>query len=83
MQCRKVLSLLPRFIENDFTDEESGEISAHLEGCDRCKLEWQAMVNLLESLENCPVVEVPASFKEAVMKHLPQGVPGGKGGGER
>ena len=78
MRCRKVLELLPRFIEDDFSDDESREVSEHLSTCEGCRAEWQAMRNLVNRLEETPVVGVPASFKEAVMRLLP---PKGSGGG--
>ena len=81
MHCRKVLELLPKFIENDFSEEESREISAHLESCDRCRLECESMRGLVERLEAFPIMGVPSSFKEAVMRHLPPKDPGGKSGG--
>jgi anti-sigma factor RsiW len=50
-RCLKVLDLLPRFIENDFTDEESAEILAHLESCPSCQAEYEAMRHLVDTLE--------------------------------
>jgi anti-sigma factor RsiW len=78
MRCRKVLELLPRFIEDDFSDDESLEMSEHLATCEGCRAEWQAMRNLVDRLEETPVVGVPTSFKEAVMRLLP---PKGSGSG--
>ena len=73
--CQKILELLSRFIEDDFSAEESEEIRAHLEGCPSCRKEHEAMSRLLETLETLPTLTVPASFKEAVMKHLPPKAP--------
>ena len=69
--CLRVLELLPRFIEDDFSLQESEEIRAHLLGCEACRMEYEAMRSLVDTLETLPTLEVPASFKEAVMKHLP------------
>lgn len=69
--CQKILDLLPRFIEDDFTLEESEEIRDHLSGCEACRMEYEAMRRLVDTLETLPVLDVPASFKEAVMRHLP------------
>jgi anti-sigma factor RsiW len=69
--CLKVLELLPRFIEDDFSPEESEEIRAHLKDCEACQKEVDAMRRLVDTLETIPTLDVPSSFKEAVMKHLP------------
>ena len=69
--CLKVLELLPRFIEDDFSMEESEEVRAHLQICPSCREEYDAMRRLVDTLETLPTLDVPASFKEAVMKHLP------------
>lgn len=69
--CRKVLGLLPRFIENDFTAEEWAEVHEHLAECGGCSKEYEAMRRLVDTLETVPTLDVPASFKEAVMRHLP------------
>lgn len=70
-RCLKILQLLPRFIENDFSPEESAEILEHLGSCAACEAEYQAMSRLLDTLEGLPSIGVPASFKDAVMRHLP------------
>lgn len=81
MRCRKILELLPRFIEDDFSDDESREVSAHLSACEGCREEWKAMRDLVDRLEETPVVGVPPSFKEAVMRLLPPQDPRGDGQG--
>ena len=83
MRCRKVLELLPQFIEDDFSDRESAEVREHLASCEGCRAEWEAMRRLVERLEEIPAVGVPGSFKEAVMRLLPPEKPGeGDGGPE-
>ena len=81
MRCRRVLELLPRFIEDDFSDDESREVGEHLGTCEGCRAEWEAMRHLVDRLEETPVVGVPASFKEAVMRLLPPQGPRGDGEG--
>ncbi len=71
MRCRRVLELLPRFIENDFSPEESASIFKHLEGCPSCRAEYEAMVHLVDTLEAIPAIGVPPSFKDAVMRRIP------------
>lgn len=80
MHCNKVLELLPRFIENDFTPEESAEVWGHLGDCDACRTEYEAMTRLVETLEGLPPVGVPSSFKAAVMLALPPKRPPGDDG---
>ncbi|MEJ2367433.1 MAG: zf-HC2 domain-containing protein [Acidobacteriota bacterium] len=79
MHCQKVLELLPRFIENDFSEEEAEQIRKHLEECESCRAEYEAMARLVDSLEDYPLVNVPASFKDAIMRSLPKKTPGGEG----
>jgi predicted anti-sigma-YlaC factor YlaD len=71
MHCRKVLELLPKFIENDFSPSERAAVEAHLKECEACRLEFEAMARLVETLESLPPIGVPRSFKEAVMSALP------------
>ena len=78
MHCRKVLELLPKFIENDFSEEERSAVEAHLRECEECRLEFEAMGRLVETLESLPPVGVPKSFKEAVMRALPAQKPPGE-----
>jgi len=77
-RCLKVLDLLPRFIENDFTEAEEKEIREHLASCPSCQAEYESMLGLLDTLDTMPNLAVPASFKEAVMRHLPPGKQAGK-----
>ncbi len=76
-RCIRILSLLPRFIENDFSPGESEEIRKHLDACPSCREEYASMARLLETLDALPVLGVPATFKDAVMRHIP-GPEGGK-----
>jgi anti-sigma factor RsiW len=69
--CLKVLELLPRFIEDDFSSQETDEVREHLATCASCRAEYEAMQRLVDTLETLPTLDVPSSFKEAVMKHLP------------
>ncbi len=78
MHCRKVLELLPKFIENDFSEQERAAVEAHLKECEACRLEFEAMGRLVETLESFPPVGVPKSFKEAVMRALPAKKPRGE-----
>jgi predicted PP-loop superfamily ATPase len=71
MRCKKILELLPKFIENDFSDMESDEIKTHINSCGKCRKEYEAMKKLVDRLEEMPLVSVPTSFKDAVMRHLP------------
>lgn len=71
-RCTRILSLLPRFIENDFTAEESEEIRKHLDACPSCRAEYASMARLLETLDALPAVGVPPTFKDAVMRHIPE-----------
>jgi anti-sigma factor RsiW len=80
MHCNKILDLLPRFIENDFSPEESDEVWSHLSECDACRHEYEAMNRLVDTLEGLPPIGVPSSFKEAVMKALPPKRGEGDGG---
>jgi len=70
MLCVKVLELLPRFIENDFSEAEMEEIRRHIETCERCEAEYRAMLSLVDRLDQLPVVGVPSSFKSAIMHRL-------------
>ncbi len=69
-RCLKILELLPRFIENDFSPEESEEIRRHLEQCPSCQAEYESIRQLMDTLETLPNLNVPPSFKEAVMRQL-------------
>ncbi len=71
-RCLKILELLPRFIENDFSPEESEEIRVHLEQCPSCQAEYESMRQLMDTLETVPTRTVPASFQEAVMRPIPK-----------
>jgi hypothetical protein len=69
--CLKILDLLPRFIEDDFSPQESEDVREHLADCEGCLAEYEAMRCLVDTLETVPTLDVPAPFKEAVMRHLP------------
>lgn len=74
-RCLKILELLPRFIENDFSEEELEQIRRHLAQCPSCQAEYESMRRLMDTLETVPNLTVPPSFKEAVMRQLAQPKP--------
>lgn len=65
--CRLVLTLLDRFIEDDFTEDERLEIMTHLGECESCQQEFESMNRLISIVEGIPLVDVPSSFKQSVM----------------
>lgn len=68
--CRKILMLLPRFIEGDFSVEEEKKINEHIKSCPACKKEFEAMKSLMDIMDKITTLNTPSSFSKNIMKMI-------------
>src|SRR6185369_7724221 len=66
-RCTRVLTRLQKFIENEFSPAQRAEIDRHLASCPDCRREYEAMRSLIDTLDQSRIVQVPDSFRSALM----------------
>jgi anti-sigma factor (TIGR02949 family) len=69
-RCTRVLTRLQKFIENEFSPAQRREIDRHLAGCPDCRREYEAMRSLIDTLDQSRIVQVPDSFRSALMAKI-------------
>ena len=72
-RCTRVLTRLQKFIENEFSPAQRAEIDRHLAGCPDCRREYDAMRSLIDTLDRSRIVQVPDSFRSALMAKIRKG----------
>ena len=72
-RCTRVLTRLQKFIENEFSPAQRAEIDRHLAGCPDCRREYDAMRSLIDTLDRSRIVQVPDSFRSALMAKIRNG----------
>ena len=72
-RCTRVLTQLQKFIENEFSPVQRAEIDAHLAGCPDCRREYDAMRSLIDTLDRSRIVQVPDTFRSALMAKIRKG----------
>ena len=50
MNCDRIEEFIPRYLENDLSEEDRGTVEAHLASCARCRESLEAFTTLEESL---------------------------------
>jgi len=68
-----VLTRLQKFIENEFSPAQRAEIDRHLASCPDCRREYEAMRSLIDTLDQSRIVQVPDSFRSALMAKIRNG----------
>lgn len=65
--CKNVLNLIPLYIDNMLSDQETDMIYRHLDSCESCKKEFEIMNSLMGKTKNLPQVDVPTDFHKNLM----------------
>ena len=68
LPCHEVRTKLGRYRDRELSPGESRELAAHLEVCQTCRLEFEAMEALDTALGAAPVSPVPEDLVESVMQ---------------
>lgn len=78
MNCIDVQVMLSVYIDGECTQQEQEEIKAHLEQCEKCREEFNALKALLSKLNDIKEFEVPEGFHQELMQKLQPMMPSNK-----
>ncbi|AEM78389.1 DUF4349 domain-containing protein [Thermoanaerobacter wiegelii] len=70
MDCKKVLKLIPQYIDGELDEAQKKEFETHLENCESCKKEYQLEKKIIENLKNMPPLELPEDFNKKIHEKL-------------
>ncbi len=68
MECTDALALIPRFLDGELGEDESGALCRHLRDCTPCRLKVQEGRTLSAWFVPGPAVAVPAGFPARVAR---------------
>ena len=66
MRCNDIRELFSEYYEGEGTS--SGEVSAHLQECPACALEYEAFARLINEVRELPQPTLPVGFHETLMR---------------
>lgn len=66
--CQKIQGMLSEYIDGKLNKADKGIVEAHLEVCDTCSKELEALRMTVQLLHSAPEVPVPRSFRVTVPK---------------
>jgi len=66
--CLRIQGMLSEYIDGKLNKADKGVVEAHLEVCDTCSRELQALRMTVQLLHSAPEVPVPRSFRVTVPK---------------
>lgn len=67
MTCKAVSARLDRFVDGELESHERAQVSRHLEMCDECRAEANALSELRSIMEQLKVVEPEHGFEERLV----------------
>ncbi|MDP2857362.1 MAG: zf-HC2 domain-containing protein [Bacillota bacterium] len=70
MDCRRARRAIQEYLDGEASEEESQELSAHLEQCPGCKDHFREMSALTGSLASLALVDPGSGFVRDVMKRV-------------
>ncbi|TET35056.1 MAG: hypothetical protein E3J72_13155 [Planctomycetota bacterium] len=67
MNCEEIKSRIQEFLDGELGNEEAEQVSRHLESCDRCRSEADAMRQVINAVAGLPRASAPGDFLESVL----------------
>ena len=68
--CKNILDLIPLYIDNMLSEEETDIARKHLDFCENCRKEFNFMQSLTKTTKNLPEIDVPADFHNKLMSQI-------------
>ena len=72
MQCEKVRGLLDWYVDGELSLEEEGAVRAHLESCERCSSELDAVRRGIRLLKEAPQETPPLGLRSKILAQTAQ-----------
>lgn len=74
--CENILNLIPLYIDNMLSKEESDIVCRHIEECASCKEEYEFIKSIMGT--ELPEIEVPDGFHDRLMANVRKTIPSPK-----
>lgn len=66
--CEKILNLIPLYIDNCLTEEETDDVSRHIASCDACKKEYEFLSSLMNTAASLEETDLSEDFHKRLME---------------
>ncbi len=70
LDCANIINLIPLYIDNELTEEESRTVREHIAACPRCRQECEMMQSIVRKTKNLPRMDVPEGFHARLMQQI-------------
>lgn len=70
MNCDRAKSLISLYIDNELDEKERSEFQEHINTCEACRNELNAISETVNLLKSIPEVELPSNFREELHEKL-------------
>ena len=70
MECKEVQKTLSAYLDQEISDFEAKKIERHLDKCEECRLNYQALKDTVDKLEYYPQIDTDEGFTEEVMQKI-------------
>lgn len=67
MKCKQVQQTLSAYLDQEISDFEAKKVERHLDQCERCRLDYQALQETVGKLDYYPQIEAADGFTEEVI----------------
>lgn len=70
MDCKAVSDLIMKSLDNEITDEEKGILYGHIDACNDCSLEFEALKEIFFMLEDVELKEPSIGLEKIVISKI-------------
>lgn len=70
--CKNILNLIPLYIDNMLSEEETDIVARHLETCEHCRNEYEFIATLTKETKKLNEIEVSSDFHKNLMAKAEQ-----------
>ena len=68
--CANIINLIPLYIDNELTEEESRIVREHIAACPHCRQECEMMQSIVRKTKNLLKMDVPEGFHARLMQQI-------------
>ena len=70
MSCSEYLELISLYFDNEIDIDDEQRLFDHIEKCPKCKQEFEDMKNILGTLKDTPMIDLPDGFHDELIDKL-------------
>ena len=70
MKCKEAFELMSLYFDNEIEETDKIELFKHISNCEQCKADFDNLEQMINSVNNLPLLELPENFHSELMEKI-------------